>query len=189
LLAATWTGRIRDSGQDCTSVAAAACGPANMDELTGRYYFYIIRNMKTKVALVALSALAQEDRLAAFRLLVVHAPEGLPAGTIAQRLGVPPPTLSFHLKELSHAGLIAAHPQGRFIWYRAELEAMNGLVRYLTEHCCSASGACNPVCAPAGTRAGTGARRMSTPGATRDAPTTGCPPAAVPVAVQRRSRA
>ena len=104
--------------------------------------------MKTKVALVALSALAQEDRLAAFRLLVEHAPEGLPAGTIAQRLGVPPPTLSFHLKELCHAGLIAAHPQGRFIWYRAELEAMNSLVRYLTEHCCSASRVCDPVCGP-----------------------------------------
>jgi len=144
--------------------------------------------MKTQRALVALSALAQEDRLAAFRLLVEHAPEGLPAGTIAQRLGVPPPTLSFHLKELCHAGLIAAHPQGRFIWYRAELEAMNGLVRYLTEHCCSASGACDPVCAPAGTRAGTGARRLSTPGATRDAPSLGCLPATVPVAIHRRSR-
>jgi len=145
--------------------------------------------MKTQHALVALSALAQEDRLAAFRLLVEHAPEGLPAGTIAQRLGVPPTTLSFHLKELSHAGLIAAHPQGRFIWYRAELDAMNGLVSYLTEHCCGASGACDPACAPPGTQARTGARRLSTPGATRDAPSPGCLPASVPVAIHRRSRA
>lgn len=145
--------------------------------------------MKTQRALVALGALAQEDRLAAFRLLVEHAPEGLPAGTIAQRLGVPSTTLSFHLKELCHAGLIAARPQGRFIWYRAELEAMNSLVRYLTEHCCTASRVCDPVCAPAATQAGTGARRLSTPGAARDAPTTGCPPAAMPVAIHRRSRA
>ena len=104
--------------------------------------------METILALDALSALAQGDRLAAFRLLVEHAPDGLPAGTIAQRLGVPPTTLSFHLKELSHAGLITAQPQGRFIWYRAELEAMNSLVRYLTEHCCSASDVWDPVCVP-----------------------------------------
>ncbi|MBK6601828.1 MAG: winged helix-turn-helix transcriptional regulator [Betaproteobacteria bacterium] len=144
--------------------------------------------MKTTVALAALSALAQEDRLAAFRLLVEHAPDGLPAGTIAQRLGVPSPTLSFHLKELCHAGLIAAHPQGRFIWYRAELEAMNCLVRYLTENCCGTSGVCDPVCAPAGKQAGTAARSLSTPGATRDAPSPGCLPATVPVAIHRRSR-
>ena len=116
--------------------------------MTDRKHFDIIKNVETKFALVALSALAQEDRLAVFRLLIEHAPEGLPAGKIAQRLAVPPPTLSFHLKELCHAGLIAAHPQGRFIWYRAELEAMNGLVRYLTEHCCSGSRACDPACAP-----------------------------------------
>jgi DNA-binding transcriptional ArsR family regulator len=137
---------------------AANAGPARTarrdrrspDPLTAGTRFYSIGNVKTTAALVALSALAQEDRLAAFRLLVEHAPEGLPAGTIAQRLGVPPPTLSFHLKELCHAGLIAACPQGRFIWYRAELEAMNRLVRYLTEHCCSASGICGAVCAPGG---------------------------------------
>ena len=161
--------------------------------------------MKTKVALVALSALAQEDRLAAFRLLVEHAPEGLPAGTIAQRLGVPPPTLSFHLKELCHAGLIAAHPQGRFIWYRAELEAMNGLVRYLTEHCCSASGVCDPVCGPVGVAPGLAVplpglhraiamKRFHVRGARprrRSLRTSGpfCAPPTVPVVIHRRSRA
>jgi len=113
-------------------------------------YFYIIKNVKTKSALVALNALAQEHRLAAFRLLVEHAPEGLPAGDIAERLGVPPATLSFHLKELTHAGLIAAHPQSRFIWYRADLDAMNGLVGYLTENCCGGSSVCAPACVPAG---------------------------------------
>ena len=100
--------------------------------------------------MVALSALAQENRLAVFRLLVEHAPEGLPAGAIAERLGVPPATLSFHLKELTHAGLIAAHPQSRFIWYRADLDAMNGLVGYLTENCCGSSAVCDAACVPAG---------------------------------------
>ncbi len=108
--------------------------------------------MKTKSALAALGALAQESRLAIFRLLVRHAPEGMPAGAIAEHLGVPPATISFHLKELTHAGLIAAHPQSRFIWYRADLDAMNGLVGYLTENCCSSSAVCDPACLPAGIR-------------------------------------
>jgi len=106
--------------------------------------------MKTKTALRALAALAQENRLAVFRLLVVHAPEGLPAGAIAERLGVSPATLSFHLKELAHAGLATASPQGRFIWYRADVAAMNGLVGYLTENCCRSSAVCDPACAPSG---------------------------------------
>jgi ArsR family transcriptional regulator len=105
--------------------------------------------METKVAVAALSALAQESRLAVFRLLVEHAPEGLPAGAIADRLALAPATLSFHLKELVHAGLIAARPAGRFIWYRAELDAMSGLVGYLTENCCRASTASDPHCVPA----------------------------------------
>ena len=106
--------------------------------------------MKTKSALRALAALAQENRLAVFRLLVEHAPEGLPAGAIAERLGVSPATLSFHLKELAHAGLATAWPQGRFIWYRADLAAMNGLVGYLTENCCRSSAVCDPACVPPG---------------------------------------
>jgi DNA-binding transcriptional ArsR family regulator len=105
--------------------------------------------MKTKAALSALSALAQETRLAIFRTLVEHAPEGLPAGAIAERLELAPATLSFHLKELAHAGLIAARQDGRFIWYRADLDAMGGLVAYLTENCCRGSAACDPACAPA----------------------------------------
>ena len=106
--------------------------------------------MKTKSMLNALAALSQEHRLAVFRLLVEHAPEWLPAGVIAERLSLPPATLSFHLKELSHAGLIASRQDGRFIWYRADLEAMNGLVSYLTENCCRASSVCDAACTPAG---------------------------------------
>ena len=104
--------------------------------------------MKTKTVLAALGALAQENRLAVFRLLVEHAPQGLPAGSIAERVALAAPTLSFHLKELTHAGLIAARQDGRFIWYRANLDAMNGLVGYLTENCCGESAACDPACAP-----------------------------------------
>jgi DNA-binding transcriptional ArsR family regulator len=104
--------------------------------------------MKTSGVLVALAALAQETRLAVYRLLVEHAPEGLPAGQVAERLGVPHASLSFHLKELTHAGLIVPRPDGRFVWYTADLDAMNGVVGYLTENCCRSSAVCDPKCAP-----------------------------------------
>jgi ArsR family transcriptional regulator len=106
--------------------------------------------METTQVLAALNALSQEHRLGIFRLLVEHAPEGLPAGSIAERLSLAPATASFHLKELSHAGLIASRQDGRFIWYRADLDAMNGLVGYLTENCCRASSVCAAACVPAG---------------------------------------
>ena len=93
--------------------------------------------MKTTTdAVRALSALAQETRLALFRLLVEAGPAGMPAGAIAERLDVAAPTLSFHLKELAHAGLIRAAPQGRYVVYRADFDAMNALLGYLTENCC-----------------------------------------------------
>ena len=104
--------------------------------------------MKTSGVLVALAALAQETRLAVYRLLVEHAPEGLPAGQVAERLGIPPTSLSFHLKELTRAGLIVPRQDGRFIWYTADLDAMNGVVGYLTENCCRSSAVCDPKCAP-----------------------------------------
>lgn len=104
--------------------------------------------MKTSGVLVALAALAQETRLAVYRLLVEHAPIGLPAGQVADRLGIPPASLSFHLKELTHAGLIVPRPDGRFVWYTADLDAMNGVVSYLTENCCRSSAVCDPKCAP-----------------------------------------
>lgn len=92
--------------------------------------------MKNKDAVNLLAALAQESRLAIFRLLVEQGPEGLPAGKIGERFNVAPATLSFHLKELSHAGLVQSRQEGRFIFYSADYEAMNALVAFLTNNCC-----------------------------------------------------
>ena len=92
--------------------------------------------METKAAVVALAALAQETRLSIFRLLVVAGPEGLPAGEIGDKLEVPPATLSFHLKELSHAGMAASRQQGRFVYYSADFEQMAALMSFLTQNCC-----------------------------------------------------
>ncbi|MFO1414273.1 MAG: metalloregulator ArsR/SmtB family transcription factor [Burkholderiales bacterium] len=104
--------------------------------------------METSSVVAALAALAQDTRLSVYRLLVEHAPEGLPAGRIADKLRVPASSLSFHLKELTHAGLISPKQDGRFLWYRADLDAMNGLVGYLTENCCGSSAVCDPQCGP-----------------------------------------
>lgn len=113
-------------------------------------------------AVAALAALAQETRLAIFRLLIEHAPEGLTPGAIARKLELPPATLSFHLKELASAGLIEDRRDGRFIWYRPDVAAMNGLIGYLTENCCRASGseACVTTCAPSACKP-TSARKRS----------------------------
>ena len=92
--------------------------------------------MKISDAVVALAALAQETRLAAFRLLVEAGPEGVPAGRIAEALDVAPATLSFHLKELSHAQLVHARPEGRFVIYSADFDRMAALMTFLTRNCC-----------------------------------------------------
>jgi ArsR family transcriptional regulator, arsenate/arsenite/antimonite-responsive transcriptional repressor len=113
------------------------------------HYFDIIKTMETNTAVSALAALAQDTRLAIFRLLVEAGPAGIPAGGIANKLRIAAPTLSFHLKELAHAGLIEAEPQGRFIVYRADFKAMNALVGYLTENCCRGTGARTVECVPA----------------------------------------
>lgn len=105
--------------------------------------------METKDVLAALSALSQEHRLAIFRLLVEQGPEGLPAGTIAERLKIAAPTLSFHLKELANAGLVRSRQEGRFVWYRADFDSMTGLIAYMTENCCRDSAACDAACVPA----------------------------------------
>jgi len=97
---------------------------------------------------MALAALAQETRLAVYRMLVEHAPEGLPAGQVAERMRIAPASLSFHLKELTRASLIVPRQDGRFVWYSADLDAMNGVVGYLTENCCRASAVCDSKCAP-----------------------------------------
>jgi len=107
--------------------------------------------MKPEHAVTALSALAQETRLAIFRLLVVQGPSGLAAGEIGAALKLAPATLSFHLKELAHAGLIEARAEGRYIFYSANFGRMNALVGFLTENCCAQDGlSCAPgsVCAP-----------------------------------------
>lgn len=92
--------------------------------------------MQTKDALAALAALAQESRLAVFRLLVQAGPDGLAASRIAEQLDIAPSSLSFHLKELCHAGLLSSRQDGRFVIYAAQFAAMNGLIDFLTENCC-----------------------------------------------------
>jgi ArsR family transcriptional regulator len=100
--------------------------------------------MDTKQAIGALAALAQESRLAVFRLLVKQGPTGMAASKIGEQLGVAPSSLSFHLKELSHAGLIVSRQDGRFVIYAAQFTTMNALLGFLTESCCGGN-PCSPV--------------------------------------------
>jgi DNA-binding transcriptional ArsR family regulator len=113
--------------------------------------------MENKDAVVALAALAQESRLATFRLLVQAGPGGLAASRIAEALGMPPSSLSFHLKELSNAKLIAPRHEGRFVIYAAQFDTMNALLGFLTENCCGGN-PCSPgaaaACAPGASACG-----------------------------------
>ena len=108
--------------------------------------------METKAAVLALAALAQESRLAVFRALVEAGPAGLAAGRIAELAAMPPSSLSFHLKELTHAGLAVSRQEGRFVIYTAQYDTMNALLGYLTANCCGGN-PCSPVsetrCEPA----------------------------------------
>ena len=108
--------------------------------------------MKSQLAVAALGALAQESRLAVFRLLVKRGPAGYTPTELADRLDLAAPTLSFHLKGLQQAGLLDVRREGRFLYYTANFTQMNALVGYLTEHCCSlADAACDPAsCVPLG---------------------------------------
>ncbi len=106
--------------------------------------------MRPKQAVAAMGALAQETRLKLFRLLVQRGPDGLAAGVIAERLDVPPSSLTFHLQQLLHAGLVTQRRLGRQIFYAAEYGAMNALLAYLTANCCGrdvsgAPQACDPA--------------------------------------------
>lgn len=92
--------------------------------------------MKERVAVTALAALAQEARLRAFRALVGAGPQGMTPGALSALLDIPASTLSFHLKELMHAGLVSQQREGRHLIYRPSLEQMNALMDYLTAHCC-----------------------------------------------------
>jgi DNA-binding transcriptional ArsR family regulator len=117
--------------------------------------------MKTKDAIDSLGALAQETRLGIYRLLVQRGPGGLSAGVIAEKLGVPASSLSFHLHHLMRAGLIDQERQGRQLFYAANFDRMNALVGYLTENCCGGdAAACAPHCEvqPEGSRREASAR-------------------------------
>lgn len=93
--------------------------------------------MKLQEAILAMGALAQESRLTVFRLLVRRGPDGYTPTALAARLGVPAPTLSFHLKELQRAGLVTVRREGRFLYYGANFARVDALVGFLTQHCCS----------------------------------------------------
>lgn len=105
--------------------------------------------MKAEDAVLALGALAQESRLAIYRLLVKRGPDGYSPTGMVDKVGIPAPTLSFHLKELQRAGLIGSRREGRFLYYSANFERMRGLIGFLTEKCCSlADTQCDSTCVP-----------------------------------------
>jgi ArsR family transcriptional regulator len=109
--------------------------------------------MESKTAVVALSALAQEHRLEVFRLLVRAGPLGLAAGQIAEELGIAAPTLSFHLAQLKHAGLVHQRRDGRSLIYATNYDGMNALMGFLTDNCCGGNpAACLPVLKRKGAR-------------------------------------
>ncbi len=113
--------------------------------------------MKASEAVNSLSALASDPRLTVYRLLVKRGPEGYTPSELIERLDVPAPTLSFHLKGLMHAGLVVSRREGRNLHYSPNFERMNALVGFLTENCCSLAGeACDINCQP---RTGTAAQR------------------------------
>ena len=103
--------------------------------------------MKPAGVIAALAALAQDSRLAVFRALVQAGPSGLAAGEIGKQTHIAPSSLSFHLKELSHAGLVSAKQEGRFIFYAANFTTMNAVLSFLTENCCGGED-CGVMCAP-----------------------------------------
>src|SRR5450631_1321229 len=105
--------------------------------------------MRTPQVIEALGALAHEHRLAVYRLLVERGPEGLAAGAIAERIGLVPSSLTFHLQNLQRAGLITQRRLSRQLFYAVDFAVMNALVGYLTENCCNGAEACEPKCKPA----------------------------------------
>ena len=126
------------------------CSSINQIDVDERPQFDKHGKMKSTEVVQALAALAQESRLAIFRALVKRGPDGFTPGELQERLAIAAPTLSFHLKELQRAGLLAMQREGRFLYYRADFSAMNELVAYLTENCCGqAASSCVVNCAPA----------------------------------------
>jgi len=107
--------------------------------------------MEKDNVIAALAALAHESRLDIFRLLVRAGPAGLPAGQIAGRLGLPANTLSFHISQLKHAGLVSVKRESRSLIYSAAFASMNALLAYLIENCCEGDESCAPeLCQPLG---------------------------------------
>ncbi len=105
----------------------------------------VLTEVETKNALAALNAVAQESRLAVFRLLVQAGPPGMAATKIAEHLGIAPSSLSFHLKELAHADLVTQKQDGRFVIYAANFATMNALIGFLTDNCCTEVLCCGPT--------------------------------------------
>jgi DNA-binding transcriptional ArsR family regulator len=111
--------------------------------------------MEAQDVVASLGALAHEHRLAAFRILIQAGPSGLAAGLISDRLGIPPSSLTFHLQQLLHAGLISHRRSSRHLVYVANFARMDQLIRYLTENCCGTlDGICDPPRSGARLRAG-----------------------------------
>jgi ArsR family transcriptional regulator len=125
-----------------------------------RLHFDNNGSVKITDATQALAALAQETRLAIFRLLIEAGPEGMNAGAIAEAVGIPPATLSFHIAQLARAGLVSARQESRFIFYSANYPTMDDLIAFLTDNCCE-GGACLPKTAAANTVAKRRARRLA----------------------------
>jgi DNA-binding transcriptional ArsR family regulator len=107
--------------------------------------------MENKQAVKALAALAQETRLAVFRLLVQAGPEGVAATKISEEIGIPASSLSFHLKEMLHADLVTSRQESRFVIYSANFDTMTTLLGFLSDNCCGGN-PCSPVSAPARAR-------------------------------------
>lgn len=116
--------------------------------------------MDGKTAVAALGALAHATRLEVYRRLVQRGPDGLSAGIIAETVGLPPSSLTFHLQQLTHAGLITQRRLSRQLIYAADFAAMNALMSYLTENCCGGAAVCAPICRPQ-KKAAVGGKRNS----------------------------
>src|SRR5947209_4413618 len=120
--------------------------------------------MQSHAAVASLAALAQESRLAIYRLLVEAGPTGLAVGEMGAAVPIAPATLSFHLKELFHAGLVTTRQEGRYVYYAANFAQMNTLLRYLTQNCCARDGIdCAPGCTPAACKPSSTARKRRRP--------------------------
>ena len=120
--------------------------------------------MNAKPVVAALGAVAHDSRLGIYRVLVEKGPDGpdgLAAGAIAEKLDMPPSSLTFHLQHMLRAGVVTQRRVGRQIIYAADFAAMNALVAYLTENCCGAAACCAPVCNPAAVASPTRKQRRS----------------------------